>query len=98
MAMVAITPKIAVLWFSPMSYPTFPEGVSLRLTAEEVSRFNEIVQIYSRDSLFHVGEPPELHEAFTACQHYIVHSNDFNHRTPVVDGWMNEVLATLEPG
>ncbi len=98
MAMAAFTPKIAVLWFSPGSYPLYPKGVSLRLTDEEVSSFNEIVQIYSKDNLFHVGDTPELHSAFPDCQHYIVHSNGANHRTPVVDDWMNEVLAVSEPG
>ena len=98
MAMVAFTPNVAVMWFSPTSYPFFPEGVSLRLSGEEVSRFNEIVQIYARDNLFYVGEPPELHEAFRECQHYIVHTNGSNHRTPIVDGWMAEVLEVWEPG
>lgn len=98
MAMVALTPKIAVLWFNPASYPSLPEGVSLRLTGAEVLRFNEIVQIYSRDSLFHVGDPPELHEAFRDRQHYIVHTNGSNHRSPIVDGWMAEIVAVREPG
>jgi hypothetical protein len=96
MAMTAFTPAVAVLWFSPRSYPTFPKGVSLRLTGGEVSRFNEIVQIYSRDSLFHAGEPPELHEAFKADQHFIVHMNGANHRNPFVDAWMEEALAVSE--
>ncbi|OYW98073.1 MAG: hypothetical protein B7Z12_20490, partial [Caulobacter vibrioides] len=98
MALVPVTPQVAVLWFSPISYPSFPEGVSLLLTGEEVSRFNEIVQIYACDYLFHVGEPPELHEAFKERQHYIVCTNGSNHRTPVVDGWMNEVLEVWEYG
>lgn len=98
MAMVAITPQIAVLWFSPTSYPSIPGGVSLRLSAQEVSRFNDITQIYSRDTLFHIGNPPALHEAFTEGQHYIVHINGTNHRSPPVDGWMAEVLEVWEPG
>ncbi len=98
MAMTAFTPNVAVLWFSPRSYPLFPAGVSLRLTGEEVTWFNEIVQIYSRDSLFHAGEPPVLHEAFKACQHFIVHMNGTNHRNPHVDDWMAEALALRELG
>ena len=98
MAMMAITPKVAILWFSPTSYPSRPEGVSLKLSGEEVARFNEIIQIYSRDSLFHIGDQPELHPAFLEGQHYIVHTNASNHRTPVVDGWMAEILKIWEPG
>lgn len=98
MAMVAFTPKVAVLWFSPGSYPLYPKGVSLRLNGDEVSSFNEIVQIYSKDHLFHIGPPPNLHSSFPESQHYIVHSNGADHRTPVVDGWMAEVLAVSEPG
>lgn len=98
MALVAITPTVAVLWFSPMSYPSFPEGVSLRLSASEVVHANEITQIYSRDVLFHVGDPPDLHESFPQGQHCIVHSGGAHHRAPEVDGWMAEVLNVWEPG
>lgn len=98
MAMAALTPKVAVLWFSPRSYPLYPAGVSLALSPEEVGRFNEIVQIYSRDNLFHIGDPPELHEAFLHRQHYIVTHRGSNHRNPVVDGWKDEALAVSWPG
>ena len=98
MAMVALTPDVAVLWFSPRSYASHPSGVSLRLSGEEVSSFNEIVQVYSCDNLFHKGEAPELHEAFKLGQHLIVHTNHANHRTPSVDQWMAEILEVWEPG
>lgn len=98
MAMTAFTPAVGVLWFSPRSYPLIPSAVSLRLTAEEVSRFNEVVQIYARDSLFHAGEAPVLHDAFKAGQHFIVHMNGASHRHPQVDDWMEEALAVWEPG
>lgn len=98
MAMVAMTPKVAVLWFSPQSYPLHPAGVSIMLSSEEVRSFNEIVQVYSKDNLFHAGVEPELHKNFPTCQHYIVTSNGANHRTPLVDGWMAEALAVWGPG
>lgn len=98
MAMVAFTPKVAVLWFSPTSYPLFPAGASVRLTEAEVSSFNDVVQIYSRDNLFHAEGSIELHDSFPDCEHYIVTSNGANHRTPIVDGWMAEVLEVCEPG
>lgn len=98
MAMVALTPKVAVLWFSPPSYPLFPAAVSLQLTSEEVMSFNDMVQIYSKDHLFHSGASPRLHESFPHRQHYIVTSNGSHHRSPVVDEWMAEVLAVRQPG
>ncbi len=98
MAMVAFTPKVALHWFNPGSYPLYPKGVSLRLTISEVSDFNDIVQIYSKDSLFHLAEPPVLHASFPDSQHYIVTSGGENHRTPIVDGWMSEALDIWEPG
>jgi hypothetical protein len=98
MAMVAFTPSVAVLWFNPQSYPSFPPAVSMRLTKAEVSIFNDVVQVYSRDNLFHVGDPPALHESFLQRQHYIVTSGGANHRTPVVDGWMAEALDVSWPG
>lgn len=98
MAMVAFTPNVAVLWFSPRSYPMFPAAVSIRLTKEEVSSFNDLVQIYSKDNLFHFGDRPNLHESFPSREHYIATSKGANHRTLVVDGWMAEALEVRWPG
>jgi hypothetical protein len=98
MAMVAFTPTIAVLWFCPSSYPSFPKGVSLRLPSGEVGSFNDIVQIYAKDSLFHVGAAPKRHPAFEGGEHMIVHDQGAYHRAPVVDGWMREVLNVWEYG
>lgn len=39
MAMVALTPKVALLWFNPGSYPLYPKGVSLRLRPCENTAF-----------------------------------------------------------
>lgn len=98
MAMVAFTPKVAVLWFSPQSYPLFPPGVCIQLTGEEVVSFNDLVQIYSKDNLFHVGDQPVFHESFPSREHYIVISNGAHHRAPVVDGWMAEANEVCWPG
>lgn len=98
MAMVAFTPKIAVLWFCPSSYPSFPKGVSLMLKSDEVASFNDIVQIYAKDSLFHVGAAPKAHPAFEAGEHMIVHDEGAYHRAPIVEGWKREVLKVWEPG
>lgn len=92
MAMVAFTPKIGVLWFSPKAYPPLPVGVSIQLSLDEVRSFNDVVQVYSKDNLFHLGNSPPLHESFPPCQHYIVTSGGADHRTPLVDGWMAETV------
>lgn len=96
MALTAFTPKVAVLWFSPTQYPSYPEGVTISVSKDEVSLFNDIVQIYSKDNLFHRGISPELHEAFRANQHYIVTCNGANHSTPLVEGWKLEALQVRE--
>lgn len=98
MAMAAFTPKVALLWFNSGSWPTYPKGVSLRLTGREVADFNDIVQIYSKDSLFHVGDPPDIHPSWPDRQHYIVTTDGANHRAAVVDGWIAEALDLSEPG
>lgn len=92
MAVTAFTPRVAVLWFSPMQYPSYPEGVTISVSNGEVGTFNDIVQIYAKDSLFHLGQPPKLHEAFRASQHYIVTCEGANHRAALVDGWKYEAL------
>ena len=92
MVVTAFTPRVAVLWFSPMQYPSYPEGVTISVSKNEVETFNDIVQIYAKDNLFHLGSPPKLHEAFLNKQHYIVTSEGANHRAPLVEGWKYEAL------
>ena len=96
MVLVAITPKIAVLWFSPMQYPSYPEGVSIAVSDDEIGHFNDIVQIYAKDHLFYRGSMPTPHEAFTDNQHYIVATEGCNHRASIVDGWQHEALRVSE--
>jgi hypothetical protein len=98
MAMVAFTPKVAALWFCPTSYPSFPKGVSLTLSPEEVGDFNDIIQIYARNDLFHIGDTPKLHPAFEAGQHMAAHHNGVFHRAPIVESWKAEALDLWEDG
>lgn len=96
MAVTAFTPQVAVLWFSPTQYPSYPEGVTISVSKNEVATFNDIVQIYAKDNLFHLGSPPKLHEAFLENQHYIVTYEGENHRAILVDGWKYEALQVRE--
>ncbi len=98
MAMVALTPTIAVLWFCPGSYPIYPEAVTLALSVSEVASFNDLVQIYSRDAIYHVEKPAELHESFRAREFHIAAQGDRRHSASAVDGWMAEVLSMRWPG
>ncbi|WP_143255457.1 DUF4238 domain-containing protein [Brevundimonas sp. ZS04] len=96
MALTAFTPSVALLWFSPRQYPSYPDGVTILVSKDEVVQFNDIVQVYSKDNIFHRGLAPNLHESFLKSQHYIVTSNGANHTTPLVEGWMFEALQVRE--
>lgn len=65
---VPITPKRALLWASPQSYPTHPRIVGMRLKPGEVSFINETIMIYSCDSVFFRSQPPQITEAFSRRQ------------------------------
>ncbi len=59
-----ILPTAAIIFMSPMSYPTEPKLVTLRLNSNEVETINEITQIYACDYLFFRNEKPNLTEDF----------------------------------
>ncbi len=98
MAMVAFSPSIAVLWFCPDHQPLFPEAVMIRLDAQEVAWFNDLVQIYSRDNLFHVQDKIAIHPSFTANEHHVAMTDGAKNRTPATDLWMEEALSIQWPG
>lgn len=97
-AMVALSPRVAILWFCPFQQPVRPEAVSLALTEQEIVKFNEVVQIYSRNEIFHVAERVELHESFRANDFHIAIQDGREHSAPILDQWMAEVLSVRWPG
>ena len=98
MAMTAITPHVAVMWFSPSSCWAFPKAVSVGLSGDEVTSFNEIVQGHSRSTVFYIGEAPVLTESFKSGEHQCPYVGDAANRASVVDGWQAEILEVFEPG
>ena len=74
-----ILPTAAVVYMSPMQYPTEPKLVTLRLGADEVERLNEIAQVYASDFLFYREEKPTLSESFTCGGHrqFQYHGHDW---------------------
>lgn len=98
MAMVAFSPSIAVLWFCPGRQPLFPDAVMISLEAQEVGWFNDLVQIYSRDNLFHVQDKIVIHPSFTAQEHHVAAMGGARNRTHATDLWMEEALSVRWPG
>ncbi len=67
--LIPILPTIAVVYLRPMSHPSEPRLVTLRLGYSEVKAINDITQVYASDFLFYRSQPPELTEAFTVGSH-----------------------------
>jgi len=64
-----LTPTITVVFMLPMSHPTEPRLVTLRLSAREVGHFNEMVQIYAKDFLFFRSQQPDILPVFAKGDH-----------------------------
>jgi len=58
--LVPVTPEICVLYVNPRQYNPEPRLFTFVITAEEARVLNEVVQIYSRDSIFYRSEKPEI--------------------------------------
>ncbi|MCF6303807.1 MAG: DUF4238 domain-containing protein [Rhodobacteraceae bacterium] len=71
-----ITPNVAVFYSCPNSYRTDPSLVTLMLTDDEVTFFNQTVQIYARDKLFFRNEKPELLDVYRIGDHRIYGASD----------------------
>lgn len=67
-SILPITPTTAVIYTRPTSYFTNPKLVTIRLGRNEVSQFNELVQIYSGDQLFYRSQRPSLSDAFKRAE------------------------------
>ncbi len=84
---VPILPTAAIIFMSPMSYPSEPKLVTLRLNSHEVETINEITQIYASDFIFFRNEKPNLTEDFKTgkYQEYEFHG----------DPWLDSLLDDL---
>lgn len=82
-----ILPTAAIVYMSPMQYPTEPRLVTLRLSADEVERLNAITQVYASDFLFYRDDKPDLTGAFRHGEH-----RQFQYHG---HGWLDPLLDDL---
>lgn len=82
-----ILPTAAVVYMLPGQHPTEPRLVTLRVSAAEVSRINEVVQVYAQDFLFFRDEMPKLLNAFKLGRHQIFE----NHGNDWLDGLLDDL-------
>jgi hypothetical protein len=64
-----IIPTATIIYMLPMSYPSEPNLVTLRVNSDEVRHLNDFVQVYARDLIFFRSEQPTLSEAFQCGEH-----------------------------
>lgn len=67
--LVPITPEISVLYASPRQYITEPRLFTFVITPEEADTLNNMVQIYSRNSLFYRSEKPTIIPEYEEAEH-----------------------------
>lgn len=67
--LVPITPEISVLYACPRQYITEPRLFTFVITPEEADTLNNMVQIYSRNSIFYRSEKPTLIQNYQEKEH-----------------------------
>lgn len=71
-----LTPRMAVLYVTPMEYFTEPRIVTRRADEATVSTVNETVQVYSKECLFYRFDKPNLGEHFLQREHLVYSGGD----------------------
>lgn len=64
-----LTPRLAVLYASPMRYMVEPRLSTLVIGAGEADALNHVVQIYACDKLYYRSEKPVLADEYRAGKH-----------------------------
>ena len=67
--LIPLTPEIAVFYTLPRTYRTYPKGLIVNLTPDEVTFVNRTVQIYARRYIFFRSIHPVIDEAFRKNMH-----------------------------
>ncbi|RDE05569.1 DUF4238 domain-containing protein [Sphingomonas aracearum] len=82
-----ILPTASIVFLRPMSHPSDPRLVTLRLNSDEVEKFNDIVQVYASDFLFFREQKPILIDDFKIEGHreFKYHGHD----------WLDSMLDDL---
>ncbi|MDX9988193.1 hypothetical protein [Thiothrix unzii] len=75
-ALIPLTPNIAVIWSSPMTYSTYPRLMSMQVDREIVELVNYSVQVYSKEYLFYRTQKPNLATEFKRCEHLVFNGTD----------------------
>lgn len=83
-ALVTLTPHLCVYVCTPPSMWTTPNCASFSAAPWEVDWINSIVQIYSRDKLFFLGNAPSLDETFKQRQ-FLEHSRKADELIDMLD-------------
>ena len=82
-----LLPTATIVFMRPMSHPSEPRLVTLRLGAGEVQTLNDVVQVYASDVLFYRDEKPILSDAFKSGVH-----REFRYHG---HSWLDGVLDNL---
>ncbi|WP_020591802.1 DUF4238 domain-containing protein [Kiloniella laminariae] len=69
--LVPITPEICVLYANPWQYITEPRLFTFVVTPEEADVLNNVVQIYSCNSIFYRSEMPKIISGYAEATHKI---------------------------
>lgn len=74
-----ILPTIAIAYMLPMSHPSEPRLVTLRVDSDETERLNELVQVYASKFLFFRTEQPDVLPVYAADGHreFSYHRHDW---------------------
>jgi hypothetical protein len=74
-----ILPTAAIVYMSPMQYPSEPRLVTVRLGVDEVDMLNVITQVYASNFLFYRDIKPGFSDAFRLGEHrqFQYHGHDW---------------------
>jgi hypothetical protein len=67
--LIPLTPDVAVFHTRPRSYRTYPKGLVVNLTADEVAFVNRTVQVYAQRYIFFRSMSPVIDDAFRQNLH-----------------------------
>lgn len=72
--LIPMTPHMAVIWSSPISYYSNPRLLSVHVSKETIGIVNNSVQVYSKEYLFFRSQMPYLSNDFKLCEHRVYDS------------------------
>ena len=79
-----ILPTATIAFMRPMSHPSEPRLVTLRVSADEVRALNDILQVYASDFLFYRDQKPQLTDDFMSGAHREFRYHEHNWLDPLL--------------